>query len=251
MKKNKIVARTLATAVVLGAMGTAQAVPIEFEFSGIAQTVSAGNEDWIGQVATGRFLIETDNFSVLPTPPPTVTWTDVLPVDARPAPITASISIDDDFISLNDAVETYGGIHFNGSCAPFCNPGWIETWGISGNTQSFPLGGQPGSPYTVSSLSFSSRGPAETDFIPDSGLTPLDILTLPLGNLYASYTAWEILCVPGDDFCSQTNYTTLQFQVSSVSRTLVSTEVPEPGTFALLGVALAGVFVMRRRVAAR
>jgi hypothetical protein len=32
---------------------------------------------------------------------------------------------------------------------------------------------------------------------------------------------------------------------------LVSTEVPEPGTFALLGVALAGVFVMRRRVAAR
>src|SRR5688572_28406152 len=147
--------RLLAAVAALPFAGAAEAVPIAFDFSGIVQTVSAGHEAWAGQLATGRFLVETDNFTILPTPPSTVTWTDVLPFDTRPEPITASIRILDDVFSLNSAVETYGGIHFNGSCEPFCSPGWRECWGISGNTQSFPLGGQPGADgYNTSTLSF-------------------------------------------------------------------------------------------------
>jgi hypothetical protein len=258
MKKTKIFAAMAA----LSFAGAAQAVPIAFEFSGAVQQVSVGAEQWIGQRATGRFLIESDNFTLLPTPvsQPIYTWTDALPYDARPAPLGASISVGADHISLNTEVEVYGGITFVDACRPACLPNSPEAWSISANTQSYALGSSGWEQgYTMSSLSFRSSTPFDVeqqnsfDFFDGNGLTPEAILSLPLLSLTASYHQWIYECrdeVPEDeDRCVPISQISMNFLVDTVTRTVVSQSVPEPGTLGLLGLALIGGAFARRRAA--
>lgn len=244
--------KTITRACLLGASliasfaNSAHAVPIAFEFSGTVSGSDAGHMDWRGQTATGRFVLETDNFTALSPLGRQVTWTDTVSVDVRPSPMIGSLRIGDELISLNSEVESYGGINFVGGCAMDCPATWIENWGVFMNTQSFALGQPIGDAYRLSGLRFFSDGPINSDFIPDSGLTPLDILSLPLGLLTGSYSAFDYLCTNGE--CIQSGFTLAHFRVTSVTRVQIEpTPVPEPGALTLLAASLSGVAFVRRR----
>jgi hypothetical protein len=248
---NNYLLRAACAAVALSVVGTANAIPVIFEFSGTVNSVTVGSESWMGQQATGRFEIETDNFVLFPAPPtpPTYSWTDALPFDNRPTPLSASLAIGADAINLNAQADIYGGIHLSDGCAPDCPDNLGDYWSISAYTQSFALGSPvPDGGYTVSSLSFWSWSGfgAPVDLFDASTLSPVDILTLPLLQLSGSYHAWSYNCMAGE--CEQTGATMAQFAVDSVVRTAEDTmSVPEPGTLGMLATALAGLFLLRRR----
>jgi hypothetical protein len=250
MKRNLL--RAAFAALALSVLETANAIPITLEFSGAVTSATVGSESWIGQMATGRFELETDNFVQFPSPPipPQYSWTDLLPFENRPTPLSASVSIGADAINLNAEGDIYGGIHFIDHCTPDCQGGLFDNWSISAYTQSFAIGSPvPDGGYSTSTLTFRSRPTFDAppaDIFDATTLAPVDILTLPLMEIYGYYNSWQYFCIAGE--CEQTGATMAQFSVDSVVRTAgVTASVPEPGTLGLFVATLAGAWLIRRR----
>lgn len=247
---NSILARGAMTVIALSIAGISQAVPIRFQFSG---------NTYDGTRASGQFFIETAGLRQLDTPPtvPQKTFTDLLGLNDRPVPMLGSFSVGGTTYDMGSYLPGgYGGISFVDVCTPVCFPNTRENWNISLYQQDYPFGGAfPASGiYTFQSMSFLSGTPysfehtESFDFLDNNITRPEDILTLPLLQMTGVFYEETVTCVAGA--CSSTRNFEYQINVDTVSRSVVSTSVPEPGTLALLGAALAGMFFVRRRRAA-
>ena len=77
-------------------------------------------------------------------------------------------------------------------------------------------------------------------------IVPTSIVTLPLYNLIGLF-AETVVYVCRRAFARRSKTGSYGFSVDSVSRGEGPRPVPEPGTFGLFGVALAGMLFLRRR----
>ena len=152
-------AGTLALIVVaaFGLVSMAQAVPIEFTFSGTYQPT--------GERATGTFLLESDAMVKLGPFGPQTTYTDLHGLLDRPVPMLSSFTLGDTSYSLSDYLPGgYGDINYVDVCTPDCGPYVRENWGIASYQQDYPYGASPAP--TISSsrtLWFDSGTPFDLD----------------------------------------------------------------------------------------
>jgi hypothetical protein len=268
MKKNLVCAAVAVTA--LGVAGIAQAVPIYFDFTGTVNGLGVSGaaypspyESWIGQSFSAGFTFETERLFAGPL------GTDPLSVDfvdyGNPGPDQSSshLTIGDETMAFPSQANQYTVMTFNDACSPApptCTPHRYEDLVLFGFTSDMPLDYSTGATGTFhsSSLYFFSSVPMVTnpldplDRLPAfdyfdvlAGIDPTLILSLPMYDMQASFTVQETICDNGN--CVQGAIVTTGLNVTSVTRGIASTSVPEPGTLGLFGVALAGMLFLRRR----
>jgi hypothetical protein len=247
--------RTFALALVFALLGTVRAEPIYFGFDG---TVTQGSTQTPnGTAVSGSFFLETDRMTSFTTagPPAGLHFVDFAPPTTVGTLTLGGRSMD--FPSLGGL--NYAAIAFTDVCPPpgACTPGWYAEnfllYAFTGETVPSDYTGT----YRSMSMSFSSdaviRSPdypytQPYDYFDLSQVDLYSILTLPLLDLRGSFVEFTYDCVAGE--CQSTGGEQVYFAVNNVERHAGPRSVPEPGTLGLLGVALAGMFFMRRRTRA-
>ena len=252
----RIASRAAVAVLTLGCATVAQAVPIKFDFSGVVYATSPDGVAWAGQLASAQFLLETDSLFQIETngQVPSAFFADrERESPNRPNPVLGNVSIGSDSFSMNDFASGYGGIVFNDDCAPpVCGGNAYENWNVQLFGATYPIPGNiPDGLMMTRSLAFSSlpvygpEGPLPTDFFDVTTVKPEDILTLPLLQTIGLFQQSTYNCQDGN--CTQLSSMVANFAVDSVTREAVATAVPEPGTLELMAMALAGLWMFRRR----
>ena len=265
MKMN--LARTAAAVAALGFSGLTQAVPLYFDFTGTVSSVGGSpyptpNESRVGQSFTAGFTFETDRLFGTPigTHPVSQTFVDF----GNPGPDASSshLTIGGETFAFPSQPYQYTMMTFNDACSPAppnCTHGWAEDIVLFGFSSDMPLDSSntTGTFRSTSLLFLSSvptlphptdpatRIPAFDYFDVTAGIDPTIILNLPMYDLFATFSVSETICNNGS--CVGGASEQMQLNVTGVTRGIASTSVPEPGTLGLLGVALAGMFFLRRR----
>lgn len=237
----KLARRAVAAATLsFGFAGFSHAVPVYFDFTGTVTISSQAGA--VGQAVSGGFNFETDRLLALSP----ADGTQYTTVDWMPTGLTEPMgfaSIGDLSISLPAHGLYYGGINFVDGCQPECNLGWRENFNLQVISQDLIASNFTGQ-WRSSSLSlFNSY---EADAFDGAGIGPLDALTLPLAQLLGTYNEWIYDCIDGA--CAVTGQLEYQYSIDTVSRGIGPRSVPEPGTLGLLGAALGGLLLRRRRV---
>lgn len=243
----RIIARAAIAVLAFGIAGVSHAIPIQIDFSGTT---------YEGEHAGGQFLIETDGLVQLEfggsATSPQKSFTDRIDLVNRPTPILGSFSVGSDIYSLSDYLAAgYGSVQFVDLCATECAPGVSDNWSVNLFQQSYAFGSAPpDGGYTYRGMGLTSGGYFESfDFLDNATTRPEDILTMPLIHLQAYFLEETVTCLAGE--CSTTRNRNYQVNVDSVTRSVTSTSVPEPGTLGLFGAALGGMLLFRRRAALR
>jgi hypothetical protein len=243
----RILACAALAALTSGFVGTSQAIPIQIDFSGTT---------YEGVHASGQFVIETDGlvqleFGGSATSPQKI-FTDRIDLANRPTPILGSFSVGSDIHSLSDYLPAgYGSVQFVDLCAAECGPGVSDNWSVNLFQQSYAFGSvPPDGGYTYRAMGLFSGGYFESfDFLDNATTRPEDILTMPLIHLSAYFFEETVTCFAGE--CATTRNLNYQVNVDSLTRSVISTSVPEPGTLGLFGTVLGGMLLFRRRAALR
>ena len=260
MKKNLV--RTAVAVAALGVAGIAQAVPIYFDFTGTVNGVSGSvypspNESRVGQSYSAGFTFETDR--LFATPPGTDPLSQTFVDFGNPGPDASSshLTIGDEAFAFPSQPYQYTMMTFNDACSPApptCTPQRAENIFLFGFTSDMPLDSSnaTGTFHSTSLMFFSMLPidpfvgvPAFDYFDLTAGIDPTAILDLPMYDMFAIFSVEESICDNGHCVGGASESTALN--VTSVTRGIASTSVPEPGTLGLLGVALAGMFFLRRR----
>lgn len=244
----KIVRIAVATVVGWLFAGVANAVPIRFDFAGTVTNTSNDRVHLLNQSVSGFLTVETDGLVRLRWLDPFSTL-DFASQPAAPGPslFSANLTVGGEFLPTS-GVFNYGRVRFFDACSPDCLPGYIESFGFNINSRDRPFDDVPEGRYydtgfALYSMAYDPETGQQTnyyDITPDFDVT--SILTLPLLNIGGLYQDVIRDCVAGE--CNST-FSFVQFNFTSVTRS--SASVPEPGSFGLLGAALAGMFFMRRR----
>lgn len=230
----------LAATLSFGFASFAHAVPVYFDFTGTVTVSSQAGE--VGLAVSGGFNFETDRLFTLPPPSDGIQYTTV---DWMPTGLTEPmgfVSIGDRSFSLPAHGLYYGGINFADGCQPECNLGWRENFNLQVISED-PF--QPNFTGERRSTSLILINAYDANAFDGSALTPLDALTLPLASLLGVYNEWIYDCVDGA--CAVAGQIQYQYDIATVSRGVGPRSVPEPGTLGLLGAALGGLLLRRRR----
>jgi len=232
----KIAAATLAAS---GIAGIAQATPMYFDFTG---TIFDGSNTAI----SGGFNFETDR--LLSAGEPAGGWQYTF-VDWQPVGLTspsAFLNFGGQELSFPYYENHYSLINFADQCtsAP-CEPNTADNFNLMALTSDLPWSPDfTGTLHTRMIIVINSDW--ETlDFIDGPTAVPTDIVTLPLYNLVGIYQENVQDCVAGS--CTWVSDNQFSFSLGTVSRGLGARSVPEPGTLGLLGFALGGILLRRRR----
>ena len=260
-------ARRVSRSLALGVAGSAQAVPIYFDFTGTVNSVYGAaypspNESRIGQSYSAGFTFETERLfaTSLGTYPLSASFVDF----GNPGPDESSshLTIGDETMAFPSQAYQYTAMTFNDACSPApptCTPQWAESMVLFGFTSDMPLDSSTATgTFHSSSLYFFSSVPMVTNpldplthlpafdyFDVLAGIDPTFTLSLPMYDMFAFFSVQESIYDNGN-FVSGASETT-GLSVTSVTRGIASTSVPEPGTLGLFGVALAGMLFLRRR----
>jgi len=263
--------RMIVPALVLGAALTtpAHAVPIVFDLSGtVAQhggynygTAPGSYESWDdwespGKTWSAQFVVETDLFG------PLQTYSDERARNASfvgpPGAITPSLTVDGAALELAQFNTTSNRLSAWDSNGFITTPGpsWVivpDQWMVRYDSREVTPQG------TTSTLAF-MMGFTEwidaTNMTGGTSMLDIEDVTSPLSFgslLIPSNPLWfqDVELWLDDYDCDQTcRHTRAEwwtFTVTSVTRTVGSTQVPEPGTLALLLAGMGGALVMRRR----
>jgi hypothetical protein len=249
----KALARSAALLVAFVASTVAQAVPIHFDFTGRVSGGTVGAP--LGAAASGGFRFDSDQF-LFSGASGGIQYSWVAWQPAVTGPL-AFLSVGDSTFTVPSGDTNYALINFADGCQPLCNLGWAENFNLSAYSGTATPAGFTG---TARSTGFGFYNVYQNQ-LPDypywqlydqfvgSQMQPLDVLSLPLASYDVSFleTTWD--CVAGS--CRETSAVSFQIALDSLTRSSPAQSVPEPGTLALLGLGLAGVFAARRRKGVR
>jgi len=245
MKSN--LARAAIAALAFGCAGVAQALPIYFEFSGIVTQPSSAVG--VGTAVSGRFNLETDRL-LFSGPSGGIQYSFV---DWEPTDLTGPLAYVD-FAGTHHEVPAYSSsyaiLNFADGCQPVCNTGWSENFNLGASTQDAWSQGYTGQLRSsnislVNAYTLPGFPPQGYDAFEGATATPLDTLSLPLASLSGSYYESIAECVDGA--CAETSHDYFVFRIDTLTRGVVQTSVPEPGTLGLWATAmLLGVATRRR-----
>ena len=222
--------------------GTANAVPITFEFSGNLN----------GQRASGTFNFESDGLRALAFGPQ-LSYSNLSAPDQRTGPFVASYSYAGSTVTLGDSVTNdYGYINYVDVCRPECTPFANESWSLNLLALARPFG-QPIPDGEISrSFSIQSNAPFDwvaglsQDILDINSLTAESVLTLPLLQVRAFYQESYNVCSSG--VCGQYVVRHEEFDVDTITRSAsVVHGVPEPGSLGLSVAGMLAALLVRRR----
>ena len=246
MKKNHLAAAAAFASLLTS---VASAVPIRFDFTGTVTSATSDSVSLLGQSVSAYMSFETEGlvFSTSSSPVTSLNYVDK-PTVPGPSLFSSGVSVGGNALPVQ-GLRNEGRVNFFDGCTPECPPQIGEAFSIWTSSQSLPYTELPNGRYYDVAFTFLALAPYDPmwgtfsnyfDVTPDLDVT--SVLTLPIFDTAAFYdaTIWD--CVEGA--CSSSR-SFLAFDFDTITRS--STPVPEPGTFALFGVALAGMFVMRRR----
>jgi len=221
----------------LGLAGVAEATPIYFDFTGTI--------DGSGAAVSGGFNFESER--LLSTGEPASGWQYTF-VDWEPAGLTlpsAFLSFEGQDVSFPRFAQHYSVINFADQCASNpCPANTADNFNLGAFTNDVWTPDYTGALRSDVLMVFNFDR-ANTDFIDGATTIPTDIVSLPLLNLIGIYAQTVHDCVAGT--CTQVSNNQISFSLDTVSRGLGARSVPEPGTLGLLGIALGGILLRRRR----
>lgn len=230
----RILARAVAAAALsLGFAGSAQAVPMYFDFTGTVLGT--------GEVVSGGFNFESDRMLDLGPSGSQYSFVDWQPTDLT-EPL-AFLNFDGQTVSIPRYAVNYGMVTFSEGCPGSCSPYLGEFFSVAAYTNDLLPADGIGT-LRNESISIFAFGDGEIDYFNGATAMPVDIVSLPIYNVVGSYYQQVSICDAGG--CTHSGKE-LQFQIDTVTRGIGPRSVPEPGPLGLFGAAVAGLFFVRRR----